>query len=134
MADPKKPLRDPIAALLEFAIDIEQTGDEAEQELREMGVDVDGFLARARERRARQAEEERTAWLRKAREGLRRQSTKTSTRYASMERAQLVAEFKRREQQQSYAFFHKLDEVGDDDLRTLLADLDELDDGQEDPT
>jgi|HubBroStandDraft_1064217.scaffolds.fasta_scaffold00294_11 hypothetical protein len=37
----------------------EQTPEEAEQELRGMGVDVDGFIARARERRARQAEEER---------------------------------------------------------------------------
>lgn len=134
MADPKKPLRDPIAALLDFAVDVEQTGDEAEQELREMGIDVDGFLARARERRARQAEEERTAWLRKAREGLRTRSARAPSKYASMERAQLVAEYKRHEQRQASAFFHKLDAVSDDDLRTLLADLDDLDDGQEDPT
>ena len=47
---------DPIAALLDFAVDAEQTPEEAEQELREMGVDVDAFLARVRERRAREAE------------------------------------------------------------------------------
>lgn len=60
MADSKKPLLDLIAALLDFAADVEQTPEEAEQELRERGVDVDGFLARVRARRAKQADEERT--------------------------------------------------------------------------
>jgi hypothetical protein len=46
----------------------------------------------------------------------------------------LVAEYKRRQQQQAQAFFHKLDEISDDDLRTLLTDLDDLEDGHEDPT
>jgi hypothetical protein len=134
MADPKKPQRDPIAALLDFAVDVEQTSDEAEQELRATGVDVDGFLARARERRARQAEEERTSWLKTAREGLRQEPPKSSSKYGSMRRPQLVAEYQQRRQQQAHAFFHKLDEISDDDLRTLLTDLDDLDRGQEDPT
>jgi hypothetical protein len=134
MADPKKPLRDPIAALLAFAVDVEQTPEEAEQELRAMGVGVEGFLARSRERRAKQAEEERTAWLTTAREGLTKEPEKSSSKYASMERSQMVAEYQRRQQQQAHAFFHKLDEISDDDLRTLLMDLDDLDDGQADPT
>jgi len=133
MADPKKPLRDPIAALLDFAVEVEQSPDEAEQELRAMGVDVDGFLARARERRASQAEEDRTTWLRTAREGLKKEPQKSSSKYGSMGRSQLIAEYQRR-QQQAQAFFHKLDEISDDDLRTLLMDLDDLEDGQEDPT
>lgn len=133
MADPKPPLRDPIGALLDFAVDVEQTPEEADQELRAMGVDVDGFLARARARRAGHAEEERTAWLRTAREALRKEPEKPASKYGAIGRPQLVAEYSRR-QQQAQAFFHKLDEISDDDLRTLLMDLDDLDDGQEDPT
>jgi hypothetical protein len=133
MAESKKPPRDPIAALLDFAVDVERTPEEAEKDLRAMGVDVDGFLARARERRARQAEEKRTAWLKTARAELGKEPREPSPKYGSMGRSQLVAEYQRREQRQAQAFFHKLDEVTDDDLRTLLMDLDDLDDGQEDP-
>jgi hypothetical protein len=134
MADPKKPLRDPIAALLDFAVEIEQTSDEAEQELRAQGVDVDSFLSRARARRAEQADAQRTAWLRTAREGLGKDPKALPSNYVSMKRPQLVAEYGRRQQQQAQAFFHKLDEISDDDLRTLLMDLDDLERGQEDPT
>ena len=133
MAESKKSLRDPIAAMLDFAVDVDQTAEEAEQELRDASVDVDGFLARARARRAKQADDERTAWLRTAREALRNNPHQTSSKYDAVPRAQLVAEYKRR-QQQTHAFFHKLDEITDDDLRTLLMDLDDLADGQEDPT
>jgi hypothetical protein len=134
MADPKRPSRDPVAALLDFAVDVEQTHEEAEQELREMGVDVDGFLAGARQRRARHADEERTAWLTAAREGLRLGAVESPSKYLAMERPMLIAEYRRRQQQHAQAFFHKLDEVSDDDLRTLLMDLDDLESGQEDPT
>lgn len=134
MADPKKHLRDPIGALLDFAVDVEQTPEEAEQELREMGVDVAAFLARARERRASHTDAERTAWLTIAREGLKQAPEKVSSKYRAMGRPQLVAEYKRRQEQQAQAFFHKLDAISDDDLRTLLIDLDDLEDGQEDPT
>lgn len=134
MADPKKPLRDPISALLDSAVNVEQTPEEAEEELRDRGVDVAAFLARARERRARHADEERTAWLRAARESLREEPEKASSKYGAMARPQLVAEYKRRQQQQAQAFFHKFDEISDADLRTLLMDLDDLEDGQEDPT
>jgi hypothetical protein len=133
MADSKKPLRDPLAALLDFAVEDEQTPAEAAQELREMGVDVAAFLARARQRRARLADEDRTAWLRTAREGLHKEPENASSRYGAMARPEMIAEYKRR-QQQAQAFFHKLDEISDDDLRTLLMDLDDLEDGQEDPT
>jgi hypothetical protein len=53
MADPKMPSRDPIAALLEFSADYEQTPGEAEQELRAAGVDVGGFVTRLKERLAK---------------------------------------------------------------------------------
>jgi hypothetical protein len=134
MAEPRKPLRDPIAALLDFGVEVEQSAEEAEQELREMGVDVDAFLARAKGRRAELADRDRTAWLRAAREGLKTEPRSSSSKYGAMGRQQLIAEYHRRQQQQAQAFFHKLDEVSDDDLRTLLMDLDDLDDGQKDPT
>lgn len=40
--------RDPIAALLSFAVDLEESPEEAEAELRAMGVDVEAFLSRVR--------------------------------------------------------------------------------------
>jgi hypothetical protein len=126
MAEPKKPSRDPIAALLDFAVDIEETPEEAERELRAMGVDVDSFLAQARERRERHDKVQRTAWLRAARAGLAEEPAQASSMYASLARPQLVAEYRQRQQTQAQAFFHKLDEVSDDDLRTLLMDLDDL--------
>lgn len=48
---------DGIGALLEFAVEMEQSPEEAEEELREMGVDVNGFLARVRKRREARKDE-----------------------------------------------------------------------------
>jgi hypothetical protein len=131
MVEQKKNDRDAIGALLDLSIDVQQDADDAAEELRAMGVDVDGFLMRVRERRARELDEERTAWLRVARAGLGTESARASSKYAEMNHAQLVAEFRRRPQQQASSFFHKLEEIKDEDLRTLLVDLDDLEDGEE---
>lgn len=65
-------VRDPIASLLDFAVDVEQTPEEAAQELREAGVDVDGFLARVRARRAAEAPADPIDRAREAAENLRK--------------------------------------------------------------
>lgn len=137
MAEPKKPTRDPIAALLEFSTEYEQTAEEAEQELRAAGVDVDGFVARLKERLAKQADEGRLGWLTAARAKLDKSGAAVvPDKYKIMDRATLIAELRQRQSvpAQAQAFFHKLDEVKDDDLRTLLMDLDDLDTDDEDPT
>lgn len=43
--------KDVLGAMLAWAIDVDQTPSEAEEELRSAGVDVDAFLARVHERR-----------------------------------------------------------------------------------
>ena len=128
MADPRKPQRDAIDALLRLDVNVDETPAEAEAELRAMGVDVDGFLARARERRAKHDEEKRTAWLRTARTGIGKTTPRSAAKYVAMSHEQLVADFHARKQREVQAYFHKLEEINDDDLRTLLTDLDELDD------
>ena len=121
-----KSRRDPIASLLASSDD-DVTPEEAEHELRAAGVDVDAFLSRARERKAQHAEAERTAWRRTARAEIDRVAPVRSPKYVSMSRAELMGEYRRREQQQMTAF-HKLETVSDDDLRSLLADMDDLED------
>jgi hypothetical protein len=137
MADSRRASRDPIAALLEFSEDYEQTPEEAEEELRAAGVDVGGFVGRLKTRLTDQADEVRLAWLTTA-----RATPKTPAdipvrgKYVGMERKTMLAALKLRQTsspEQAQAYFHKLDEVKDDDLRTLLTDLDDLDD-EEDPT
>jgi hypothetical protein len=137
MGDPKKPDRDAIAALLEFSVDYEQTVEEAEQELRAAGVDVASFLARMRERQKRHEEEGRLAWLTTERAKLARRATEprvVPAKYKAMRNDELIATLRQRQSTPglAQAFFHKLDKITDDDLRTLLMDLDDLDD-EEDP-
>jgi len=133
VSDPKDRPRDPIAAMLTLSVEIEQSPADAEAELRELGVDVDLFLARVRQRRAQEDEHERLAWLRAARDSLETGVIPVPSRYMTMDHEQLVDEFRRREQQ-AHAYFHKLERLTDDDLRSLLADLDELERDEEDPT
>jgi hypothetical protein len=137
MADPRKPPRDPIASLLAFSADYEQTPEEAEEELRAGGVDVTGFVSRLKSRLADQAEEVRLAWLTAARENLKTPANVAAREeYAAMDTKGLVAALKGRQAVSpvaAQAYFHKLDELTDDDLRTLLTDLDDLED-DEDPT
>lgn len=137
MADSQKASRDPIAALLEFSEDYEQTPEEAEHELRAAGVDVVGFVGRLKTRLTDQADEVRLGWLTTARATLKTTADiSVRERYAAMDRKTLLAALKIRQTsspEQAQAYFHKLNEVKDDDLRTLLTDLDDLDD-EEDPT
>jgi hypothetical protein len=137
MGDPKEPARDPIASLLEFSADCEQTAEEAEQQLRAAGVDVDGFVTRLKERLAKQADEVRLGWLTAARARISKsRATAIPYNYKTMSRASLIVALKERQSSpaQAQAFFHKLDEVTDEDLRTLLMDLDDLDADDKDPT
>jgi hypothetical protein len=133
MTDSKIRPRDPVAALLDFSEDCEETADEARQELLAQGVDVDGFLSKVRARLAAQAEAERTAWLVNAREQLSKRLPPTSSDlYGAMDRASLLSALKARPA--ASAYFHKLETIEDEDLRTLLADLDDLDGDDQDPT
>lgn len=133
MAEAKKPARDAIAALLAFAVDVDQTPTEAREELEEMGIDVEAFLTRVADRRAAASEEDRTAWLRAARARLKVEEREIPLRYRAMSRGELVAAYKQR-QLEAQAFFHKLEDVSEDDLRTLLMDLDDLADGKKEST
>jgi hypothetical protein len=128
MPDPKKPQRDAIAALLDLAAKDDQTAEEAEVELRAAGVDVDGFLTRLRTRLDRQAEENRLTWLHDARRRLEtRPGRPVPDDLLRMDHAALVARVQKRQGEDGqHAYFHKLEELKDDDLRTLLMDLDDL--------
>jgi hypothetical protein len=137
LSEPKKPVRDAVAALLDLAAGDEQTPEEAEAELRANGVDVDGFLGRLRTRLKNQAEEGRLAWLTSARAKLPKGGpTSILETYKAMDRGSLVAEFKNRQTlaERAQAWHHKLDEITDDDLRTLLMDFDALDAAAKDKT
>jgi hypothetical protein len=123
MPDPKKSPRDAIAALLDLAAKDDQTADEAEAELRAAAVDVDGFLTRLRTRLSEEANAERLYWRTSARPPARE--------YKDLDRPALIAIVQER---QAHVAFHKLAEQTDDDLRTLLMDLDELADDDENPT
>jgi hypothetical protein len=132
MPDPKKSPRDAIVALLELAAKDDPTADEAEAELRAAGVDVDGFLTRLRTRLADEANAERLSWLASARRDLASHRARRPARdYKDLDRPGLIALVQER---QAHVAFHKLQEQTDDDLRTMLMDLDELADDNEDPT
>jgi hypothetical protein len=120
-----------INALLDLSADEDQTFEEAQAELGAAGVDVAGFLGRLNARLKTQAEEERLAWLSDARRALSSARVKKAARdYKDLDRTALIALVQER---QAHVAFHKLEEQTDDDLRTTLMDLDELDD-DEDPT
>jgi hypothetical protein len=132
MPDPKKSPRDAIAALLDLAAKDDQTADEAEAELRAAAVDVDGFLTRLRTRLSEEANAERLYWRTSARRDLAAREARPPAReYKDLDRPALIAIVQER---QAHVAFHKLAEQTDDDLRTLLMDLDELADDDENPT
>jgi hypothetical protein len=131
MPSSKKPPHEVINALLDLSADEDQTFEEAQAELGAAGVDVAGFLGRLNARLKTQAEEERLAWLSDARRALSSARVKKAARdYKDLDRTALIALVQER---QAHVAFHKLEEQTDDDLRTTLMDLDELDD-DEDPT
>jgi hypothetical protein len=131
MPDAKKPAHEVISGLLDLSADEDQTFEEAEAELRAAGVDVAGFVGRLKVRLQAQSEEDRLAWLSGARRGLSSARTKTAARdYKDLDRTALTALVQER---QAHVAFHKLAEQTDDDLRTMLMDLDELADDDKDP-
>jgi hypothetical protein len=131
MSDPKKD-RAIVRALLEFCEDVEPSASEIEEDLRAEGVDIEAFLARVDARVGEVKEEERLSRLRAAREKLRSHKVRPRThRYDDWDHGALVAELARRQaaQPQAGAFHRNFEKMTDDDLRTLLEDQDETEEG-----
>lgn len=134
MTKPRKTQRETIDALLEFSSEhLDETT--ARAELEASGVDVAAFLTKVRSKVKAAQDEKRLAWLREGREALQRNATvNPSPRYLGMARPELEARLRARPMGggEAGAFFHKLEELTDDDLRSLLADIEELDETPED--
>lgn len=129
MPDPKRPAHEVFGALLDASADEEQTYDEAAAELRVAGVDVEGFIGRLKVRLQAQADEERLSWLSTARQGMSAvRAPRALQDYRGLDRQALIARVTER---QAQVGFHKLEEQTDDDLRSMLMDLDELDDDKD---
>ena len=129
MSSPRKP-RDVVSGLLDWVEEDEQapTESDTDAELAAAGVDVGAFLATVRGRIAQVEEEERLRWREEARKKIAAHRHERTGRYDAFDHAALVAELSRRQAPSgsAQAFFHKLEELTDDDLRTLLEDQDAL--------
>lgn len=128
----QRPRRSVGQTLAERTDDIEYTAAEARARLVEDGVDVDGFLARLNDRVKQERERERLRPLLAARERVqaRRGSTRSfAERYASWDGPQLEAEVRRRDAAGLHhaTGHHNFEKLTVEDMRTLLADQDELD-------
>ena len=110
-----------ILALLVDTAEHDQTAEEAEQELIGDGVNVTGFLARVHQAVQQKQKDERLAWRNDARRNADAfsQTHDMFDRFASMTRAELVAEAYRYPDQLHFKNFEK---ATDDDLRSQLAD------------
>ena len=118
-----------IKRLLDFAGDAELTDEEVRAELKLDGVDPDEVTKRilanvaAKRKAARLA-----AWQPAAQQKAELFKARASSdKYVGLPRAELLALASARPLQQ--VAFRNFDDVTDDDLRTLLADSDELDQG-----
>ena len=122
--------REVVSGLLDWVEKDEQppTASETDAELAAAGVDVPAFLARVRGRIAQVEEEERLRWREEARKKIAAHRHERTGRYDGYDHAALAAELSRRHAGAggAQAFFHKLEELTDDDLRTLLEDQDAL--------
>jgi hypothetical protein len=129
MTRPRKP-RDVVSGLLDWAEKDEQAPSAAETDadLATAGADVPAFLARVRERIAQVEEQERLRWREEARKKMAAHRPGRTGRYDGHGHDALLAELSRRQANAgaAQAFFHKLEELTDDDLRTLLEDQDAL--------
>jgi hypothetical protein len=132
MTNSKTPPRDAIGAILSFATDEDQTPEEAAEELKAAGVDVEAFLARLDERVKEQEKAKRLAWLAEAQERVakRKARRRPARDYSDMDHDALVKMLQERQAAGQQVAFHKLEDLDDADLRTLLLDLDD-DDGEE---
>jgi hypothetical protein len=110
-----------ILALLVDAAEHDQTPEEAEQELVADGVNVTEFLARVHQAVQEKQKEERLAWRNDARRNADAfaQTQDVSDQFASMTRAELVAEAQRYPDR---LHFKNFEEATEDDLRSQLAD------------
>lgn len=130
MSDPKKPKKDQDAvdAMLSSALDRVPSVEEAEAELREDGVDVAAFLAGLDAKLKPYRDAARLSALNAARravmEDRQRPTTRSPSKYSTMDRAALRKEVEQRGL--AGVHFNKLQELTDDDLRTWLEDDDDL--------
>lgn len=105
------------------------TNGNVDDELAAAGADVPAFLARVRERIAQVEEHDRLSWRAEARQKMAAHQQQRTGRYDALDHAALVAEVTRRQAagtSAAQAFFHKLEKLTEDDLRTLLEDQDAL--------
>jgi hypothetical protein len=115
--------------LLDFAADAPLTPEEAKEELVRDGVDVDAAVSQALAFVAARRKEARLAWQTPALEKARAFRAASRKRdYSGWDRADLLREVRQIE----VGGFRNFEEMTDDDLRTLLADRDELA-GDEEP-
>lgn len=125
-------LKRPIAQTLAARTgEVEYTAEEARTRLTEDGVDVDAFLARLRARVKEERDNDRLRPLLAARERVqarRQRGGGARQLYLSWDAPQLEAELRRREAEGRHATgHHNYEKLTVDDMRTLLADQDELD-------
>jgi hypothetical protein len=130
MTGPRKP-HEVVSGVLDWAEHDEETTtkSDVDDELAAAGADVPGFLARVRERITEVEEHDRLSWREEARRKIAAQTQMRTGRYDALDHAALVAEVSRRQTATAgaaQAFFHKLEELTDEDLRTLLEDQDAL--------
>lgn len=129
MTTPRKP-RDVVSDLLSWSEADEQHSDDAavDDELAAAGVDVPTFLEKVRARIADVESKERLAWRADARKKIAAHRARASQKYDSYDRSMLMTELaKRQASGEARAFFHKFEDLPDEDLRTLLEDHDSLD-------
>ena len=133
MTTPRKP-RDILAELLGEPDGEAMTKEEIAAELAGARVDVPAFLAKVRARVKEVDEAERLAWKEAARKKLASRRTISTGKYEHSDRETLLAEIARRQARsdQTRAYFHKLEELADEDLRTWLEDDDSLDEPEDD--
>lgn len=126
---PRKP-RDVVSGLIDWVEQDEEATvqSDTEAELAAAGADVPAFLARVRDRIAHVEEADRLKWRDEAQKKMAAHRQERTGRYDEYDRAALLAELSRRQAAQvgAQAFFHKLEVVTDDDLRSLLEDQDAL--------
>ncbi len=132
MSGDQRPKRSIGQTLAERTDDIEYTADEARARLVEDGIDGDGFLARLNDRVKEERERDRLRPLLAARERVqaRRGSTRSfAERYAGWDGPRLEAEVRRRDAAGLHhaTGHHNFEKLTVEDMRTLLADQDELD-------
>jgi hypothetical protein len=123
----RKP-REVLSGLIDWSENASQDEAGLDEELAAAGVDVPAFLAKVRTRMAIVAEASRLSWRDEAQRKMAARKTVPSGKYSKLGHDALLAELTRRQAAGvAQAWFHKFEELTDDDLRTLLEDQDALD-------